>query len=125
MIQNNARFGLNDRLEIHLDHVKMPAGNGIFKMKGRSLDVMIVVKISMVIFKTTINCLVYALIIAMASVNDAPKCQLYRHGICLIKPVKNLLQASGVRLANLAKNFGSFRGTLWTTKLLCLMFYTR
>ena len=27
MIQNNARFGPSDRLEMHLDHVRMHAGN--------------------------------------------------------------------------------------------------
>lgn len=28
MIHTNARFGLTDHLEVHLDHVRMPAGNG-------------------------------------------------------------------------------------------------
>ena len=28
VIQNNVRFALTDRLEVHLDHVMMPAGNG-------------------------------------------------------------------------------------------------
>jgi hypothetical protein len=27
-IQRNDRFGLTDRLEVHLDHVRMPVGNG-------------------------------------------------------------------------------------------------
>ena len=41
MIQSNARFGLTDRLEVHLDHVRMPAAKGerAEKTKGRSLDV--------------------------------------------------------------------------------------
>jgi len=39
-VQINARFGLNDRLEVHLNHVRMPAGNGREKTKGRYLDVM-------------------------------------------------------------------------------------
>jgi len=40
VIQSNARFALTDRLEVHLDHVRMPAGNGNDggKTKGRSLD---------------------------------------------------------------------------------------
>jgi len=37
-IQSNARFGLRDYLEVHLDHVRMPAGNGGVRTKGRSLD---------------------------------------------------------------------------------------
>jgi hypothetical protein len=28
VIQSNARFGLTDRLEVRLEHVRMPAGNG-------------------------------------------------------------------------------------------------
>ena len=37
VIQSNARFGLSDRLEVHLDHVRMPVGNGkkAEKTKGR------------------------------------------------------------------------------------------
>ena len=46
MIQNNARFGLSDRLEVHLDHVRMLACNvkRAEKTKGRSLDVMRAIK---------------------------------------------------------------------------------
>jgi len=46
VIQSNARFGFTDRLEVHLDHVRMPTGNGkrAEKTKGRSLDVMSVIK---------------------------------------------------------------------------------
>ena len=43
VIQSNARFGLTDRLEVHLDHVRMPAGNGRVK-KGRTLDMMSAIK---------------------------------------------------------------------------------
>ena len=41
-IQSNARFGLTDRLELHLDHVRILVGNGKLaeKTKGRSLDVL-------------------------------------------------------------------------------------
>ena len=36
LIQNNARFVLSDRLEVHLDHVRMPAGNakGLKRRRG-------------------------------------------------------------------------------------------
>ena len=34
VIQNNARFALADRLEVHLEHVRMPVGNGGVKRKG-------------------------------------------------------------------------------------------
>ena len=53
VVQSNARFGLSDRLEVHLDHVRMPAGNGrrAEKTKGRSLDVMSAIKKSIVVVK--------------------------------------------------------------------------
>ena len=34
MIQSNARFAQSDRLEVYLEHVRMPAGNGRAKAKG-------------------------------------------------------------------------------------------
>jgi hypothetical protein len=36
VIQSNARFALCDHLEVHLDHVRLPNGNGGVKTKGRS-----------------------------------------------------------------------------------------
>jgi len=46
VIQSNARFCLSDRLEVHLDHVRMPVGSGkkAEKTKGRSLDVLSAIK---------------------------------------------------------------------------------
>jgi hypothetical protein len=44
VIQSNARFGLTDRLEVHLVHVRMPVGNGEVKTKGPSLDVLVQLK---------------------------------------------------------------------------------
>ena len=49
VIQSNARFRLSDRLEVHLDHVRMPVGNGGVKTKGRSLDVLSAIKRSIVV----------------------------------------------------------------------------
>ena len=53
VVQSNARFGLCDRLEVHLDHVRMPVGNGktAEKTKGRSLDVLSAIKNSIVKLK--------------------------------------------------------------------------
>jgi hypothetical protein len=51
VIQSNARFALTDSLEVHLDHVRMPAGNDREKTKGRSLDVMSAIKKSFVVVK--------------------------------------------------------------------------
>ena len=44
VVQSNDRFRLADRLEVHLGHVRMPAGYGRVKTKGRSLDVISVIK---------------------------------------------------------------------------------
>jgi len=86
VIQSNARFGLSARIEVHLDHVRMPAGDGRVKTKERSLDVMS--KRSIVIVKSALNCLAHALIIAMTRVNGDPKYQLYRHRKGLKKHVE-------------------------------------
>ena len=71
VFQSNASFGLCDRLEVHLDHVRMPAGNGKWAegTKGRSLDVLSAIKRSIVVVQTAIFCLAHALIIAMSRVN--------------------------------------------------------
>jgi hypothetical protein len=100
VIQSNARFGLTDRLEVHLDHVRMPVGSGGVKTKGRSLDILSGIKKSIVVVKAVINCLAYALVIAIAQCNDDPKYGSYRNGYCLKKPVEELLKASGVDLTN-------------------------
>jgi len=64
MFQSNARFVLNDRLDVHLNHVWMPAGNGTTaeKTKGRSLDVLSTIKKSIVVVKAVFSCLAHALI---------------------------------------------------------------
>jgi len=51
VVQSNARFGLSNRLDVNLDHVRMPAGNGkkAEKTKERSLDVMSAIKKSIVV----------------------------------------------------------------------------
>ena len=93
-------FGLADRLEVHLNHVRMPAGNGRVKTKGCSLNVMSAIKKSIVCVKATVICLAYALLIAMARLNGDSKYQSYRHGYGLKKPVDFLVKASGVYLSN-------------------------
>ena len=100
LVQSNARFGLSDRLEALLDHVKMPSGNGRGKIKGRSVDVMSAIEKSIVVMKAAFLCLDHALIIAMARVNGDPKYDSNRKGRCLKQPVQVLLSPSGVNLTN-------------------------
>ncbi len=55
---------------------------------------------SIVVVKAAILCLAHALIIAMARVNDDPRCQSYEDGYLLDQPVDELLKAFGVDLSN-------------------------
>ena len=55
---------------------------------------------SIVTVKAVINCLAYALVIAMARVNGDPKYKSYRNGRGIKQPVEDLLKASGVNLSN-------------------------
>jgi len=102
VIQSNARFALTDRLEVHLDHVRMPAGNGKMaeRTKGRSISVLSAIKGSIVTVKAVFLSLAHALIIAMVKVNDDSKFKSYRNGYGLKEPVEKLLNASGVDLSN-------------------------
>jgi len=79
VIQINARFALTDRLEVHLDHVRMPAGNGRVKTKGRSLDVLNAIKKSIVTVKAAFLCLAHTLIIAivLTRVREKHTCQQF------------------------------------------------
>ena len=101
-IQSNARFGLTDRSEVHIDHVGIPVGNGKLaeKTKGRSLDVLSAIKKSIVAVKAAFLWLAHALIIAIAQVNGNPKYKLYKRGKFIKKPVEGLSKASGVDLSN-------------------------
>jgi len=121
VIQSNTRFGLRDRLEVHLEHVSKPGCKGRIGTKGRSLDVMNAIQKSIVTVKALLNCLAYALIIAMARVNSEQKYQTYRDGKGL-KTVEDLLKSSGLDLSNggSIKIFGNFKITIRYTKLLCL-----
>ena len=82
VVQSNARFGLSDRLEVHLNHVSMPAGNGkkANKTKGWSLDVLSAIKRSIVVVQVAIFCLAHVLIVAMSRESGDSKYKSYRDG---------------------------------------------
>ena len=61
VIQNKARFGLTNRLEVHLNHVRMSGGNGREKTKGRPLNVLGAIK-SIEVLKEAFLCLAQELI---------------------------------------------------------------
>ena len=91
VVQSNARFGLSDRLEVHLDHVRMPAGNGkrAEKTKWRSLEILIAIKRSIVFAKAAMFCLANALIITMSRVNRDPNYKSYRNGYSMKQLVQD------------------------------------
>jgi hypothetical protein len=102
VIQSNARFGLSDSLEIHVDYVKMASGNGhkgILKTKGQSLGALGVSKRSIVQVKAKYLCLAHSLVFALSQFNRDPLYKSYRNGYLLAKPVSDL-KASGVDLTN-------------------------
>jgi hypothetical protein len=101
VIQMNPRFALTDRLEVYLDHVRLPLGNGNdgVKTNGRSLDVLSAIKKSTVNVNEVVKCLAYTLIITIARVNGDLKYASHRDGYGLSKPDK-LLKACGVDLFN-------------------------
>jgi hypothetical protein len=96
VIQCNARFALCDRLEVNLDIVKMPNGNGGVKRKGRSLNVLSDIKRRIVVVMAAFLFMAHALIIAMARVNGDPKYNHIKIEKCMKKPFEDLLEASGV-----------------------------
>jgi len=102
VVQSNAGFGLIDRLEVHLDHVRMSAGKGRTseKTKGKSLGVLSVIKKNVVKVKAGFLCLAHALIIAMTRVNGDPKYELYRDGKALKQFIQDILSTSGIDLTN-------------------------
>jgi hypothetical protein len=101
VIQRNAGFGLTDRLEIYLDHVRMLSGNGKMaeKKKGRSIDVLSATKTSVVVVKTAFLSLAHAIIIFTAQVNGDQNYKPDRDGYSLKKPVYAFLETSGVCLS--------------------------
>jgi hypothetical protein len=73
VIQSNARFGLNDLLEVHPEHVSIYDGKDRFMTKGRSLDLTSAMKRRIATAKEAVNCLVHARFTSMARVNGDTK----------------------------------------------------
>jgi hypothetical protein len=100
VIQSNARFNALDKLVIVVHSVKMPAGFGYLKTKGRPMSESAVGKRSIVKVKAEENCLAHALIIAIAKLNNDPDYESFRKGYKKILPnVQHLLTATGIDLS--------------------------
>lgn len=96
VIQIYTSIGLSYRLEVHFHHIKIPAGNGGVKTKGRSLEIVSVIKKITVVGNGAFLCFAHSLIIA----NGDPKYKSYRNGYGRDKTVDDLLNASEVDLTN-------------------------
>jgi len=80
----------------------MPVGfvkRGI-KMRARQLSIMAQLKTSIVEVKTEDNCLAYALIIAIAKVDEDPNYEAYRQGRKIRHVIQTLLETTGFDLSN-------------------------
>jgi hypothetical protein len=95
--QSNSRYNALDTLTIEVHAVRMPAGFGGIKTKGRPLGVMAHLKKSIITVKVETNCLAHALIIAVAKITKDPN---YMQGRKIRKVVDNLLATTGINLEN-------------------------
>jgi hypothetical protein len=83
----------------------MPAGFGRgIKMKGRPFEIMAHLKRSIIEVKAETNCLVHALIIAIARITKDPNYKAYMQGRKIHQVVDNLLWTTGINLENGGRN---------------------
>jgi len=104
----------------------MPAGNDARRTKGRPLDVMSKITKSIVTVKALLNCMGYAVIIAMPRVNGDTKYKSYSNG----RGSKNLLKISCnlpvlmYPTVEVFRKFRSLKTIFRNTKLFNLTFRT-
>ena len=90
-----------DPMVVTVHSVKMPVGFGRgIKTMGRQLSVTAHIKKSIVEVKTESNCLAWALIIAIARVENDSNYKSYRDGWKIRPVVRNLLETKGIDLTN-------------------------
>jgi hypothetical protein len=100
VIQSNERFNALDKLVIVVHSVKMPAGFGRLKTKGRPMSELAVTKESIVRVRAEENCLAHALIIAIAKLNNDPEYKSFRKGYKkILSNVQHRLTATGIELS--------------------------
>jgi len=99
--QSNSRFNAMDPMVVTVQSVKMPVGLGRgIKTMGRQLSVMAHIKKSIVEVKTESNYLPWALIIAIARVENDSNHKSYRDGWKIRPVVRNLLETTGIHVTN-------------------------
>ena len=100
--QSNSRFNALDTLLVTVHSVTKPVGFGRdgIKRKGRPLATMVQLKSSIVELRAEENCLVHALIIAIARLNNNLNYTSYRKGNKIRPVVRQLLETTGIDLKN-------------------------
>jgi hypothetical protein len=98
--QSNSGFNALDNLTIDVHAVRMPAGFGGIKTKGRQLGLMAHLKRSIIKVKAETNCLAHALIIAVAKITKDPNYEANRQGRKIHQVAHNLLATTGINLGN-------------------------
>ena len=101
MAQSNSRFNALDTLVVTVHSGKIPIGLGRGIMtRGRPLSLIAPVKSSIMEIKAENNCLVYALIVAIARVENDVNYTAYRNGRKIRPVVQTLLQETGIDLTS-------------------------
>ena len=100
--QSNARFNASDPLIVTDHSLTLPVvyGGDRIKRKGRPLATMVQLKRSIVEVQDEENCLVQALIIAIARLNNEPNYKAYSQGRNIRPTVGQLLETTDVDLKN-------------------------
>jgi hypothetical protein len=100
--QSNARFNALDALTIVVHSVGMPVGFGggrAIKNIGRPLSVMAHIKTGIIEVKAERNCLIHALVIAIAKATNDPNYNSYKLGYKIRLAVQKLLTTTGIDLS--------------------------
>ena len=100
--QSNSRFNSPDMLAVTVYSVRMRVGFGKYAIqcRRRPLSVMAHLKKRIVEVKADDNCLVHALLIAIAKLENDPNYKSYPRCRKIRHVVKTLLQKTGIDLAN-------------------------
>ena len=93
-MQSSSLFNALDKLVLEVLTIKVPAGFGGIKTRGRPLAILAHFKKSNLRVKSETNCLAHALITAIAKITDDPNYRLYCQGRKLGHLVRQLLETS-------------------------------
>jgi ribosome-associated translation inhibitor RaiA len=94
--QYNAKLNAFETLIVNVYSVKVPVRFGGIRTKDRQLDNMAHLKRNIVRVNAEENCLTYALVIAIAKVQNDPNYKVHRQGRKTRPEVQRLLETTGI-----------------------------